>query len=66
MTEQKTTPRLRQNVVKKPWRFILHFTDGRTEEMTIEASTFSAAVLSLPRFADVGKFKYTIVGAKAE
>ena len=52
---------LRQNVIKKPWHFILHFEDGRTEEMTVQATSFSAAVLSLPRFADVGRFKYTLV-----
>lgn len=53
------------NVVKKPWRFLLHFPDGRTEDLTVEASSFSAAVLALPRFADVGKYKYTLVKGKA-
>ena len=58
-------PKLVQNVVKKEWRFALQFTDGRTEEMTVMASTFSAAVLGLPRFSDVGKYKYTVLkGAK--
>lgn len=64
MTEQKTTPRLRQNVTKKEWRFLLHFTDDRTEEISVMASTFPAAVLSLPRFADVGKYKYTLLKGK--
>ena len=52
--------RLIQNVAKKPWHFILHFEDGRTEDITIQSSCFSAAVLALPRFADVGKYKYTL------
>ena len=58
-------PKLMQNVVKKPWHFLLHFADGRTEEKTVEASSFSAAVLALPRFADVGKYRYTLVKGKA-
>lgn len=52
---------LKTNIVKKPWHFVLHFTDGRTEEITVEARDFSAAIFSLPRFADVGKYKYTLV-----
>ena len=57
---------LKMNVVKKPWVFELYFSDGRTEEITVEASTFSAAVLSLPRFDDVGKFKYKLIRGRAE
>ena len=59
-------PRLIQNVLKKSWTFALHFADGRTEEQTVQAESFSAAVLSLPRFAEVGKYKYTLLKGKAE
>ena len=58
--------KLRTNAVKQPWVFLLHFEDGRTEEMTVNAETFSAAIFSLPRFADVGKFKYTLLHGKGE
>lgn len=54
------------NVVKKTYAFSLLFEDGRTEEVEVLAESFSAAVLSLPRFKDVGKFKYTLVSGKAE
>lgn len=54
------------NVVKHPYVFLLHFEDGRTEKKEIQAESFSAAVLSLPRFADAGKYKYTLVSGKAE
>lgn len=47
------------NVVKKPFKFTLTFEDGRTQDITVEAESFSAAVLSLPRFSDVGKYSYT-------
>ena len=50
--------RLVKNVVQKPWTFILHFKDGRTEEVTVHAETYNTAILSLPRFADVGRYKY--------
>lgn len=54
-------PKLVTNVVKKTYRFSLLFEDGRTEEVEIPAECFSAAVLSLPRFKDVGKYKYTLL-----
>lgn len=54
-------PRLIQNVVKNEWVFSLHFSDGRNEKVTVNASCFSAAVLSLPRFSDVGKYRYTLL-----
>ena len=49
------------DVVKYPWTFRLHYSDGRTEEKTVHASCFSAAIFSLPRFADVGKYQYEIL-----
>lgn len=52
------------NVVKKPWVFALQFEDGRTEEVEVQAESFSAAVLSLPRFAEVGRYKYTVLHGK--
>lgn len=54
------------NVVKHPYVFLLHFEDGRTEQVEVNAECFSAAVLSLPRFCDVGKFKYELVKGKAQ
>ena len=51
-------PKLIKNVIPKRWRFALHFTDGREEEVTVEAESYHVAVYSLPRFADVGPYKY--------
>ncbi len=58
--------KLVKNIVKKPFRFILTFEDGRTEKMEIEAESFSAAVLSLPRFSAVGTYKYQLVSRWTE
>lgn len=60
-----TRGKLKMNAVKTPFVFALHFTDGRTEEVEVAAESFSAAVLALPRFADVGKYRYTLVKGKA-
>ena len=49
---------------KMPFVFALQFTDGRTEEVEVQAGSFPAAVLSLPRFSDVGKYKYELVKGK--
>ena len=54
-------PKLRTNVVKKPWTFLLTFADGRTEEVTVESESYHNAVYALPRSADVGKYKYTLL-----
>lgn len=59
-------PKLIKNVIPKRWRFALHFADGRTEEISVEAESFSAAILSLPRFSETGKYKYTLIGGKPE
>lgn len=56
---------LKTNTIKHPFVFRLMFADGRTEEVEVSADSFSAAVLSLPRFAEVGKYKYTLVKGKA-
>ena len=58
-------PKLRTNAIKHPFVFSLLFADGRTEEIEVQADSFSAAVLALPRFADVGKYKYTLVKGTA-
>lgn len=50
---------------KKPtWHFLLSFEDGKAENVTVEARDFSAAILSLPRFADAGKYKYKLVSTR--
>lgn len=50
---------------KKPtWHFLLSFEDGKAEDVTVEARDFSAAILSLPRFADAGKYKYKLVSTR--
>lgn len=46
---------------KKQFRFLLNFDDGRTEEVAVTAGSFSAAVIGLPRFAEVGKYKYKLL-----
>jgi hypothetical protein len=51
-------PKLIKNVIPKRWRFALHFTDGRTEEVTVEAESYHVAIYALPRFADVGRYRY--------
>lgn len=50
--------KLIKNVVKKPFRFLLTFLDGRTEEVTVEAESYHNAIYALPRFSEVGKYKY--------
>lgn len=47
-------PRLVKNVVKRPYRFLVEFKDGRTEEITVEAESYHSAILSLP----TGKRRY--------
>ena len=41
------TKKLVLNVVKRPYRFLVHYTDGRTEERIIEAESKDAAFLIL-------------------
>ena len=41
-------PRLRTNVVKKKWDFLVTYRDGREEEVTVEAESYHSAVYSLP------------------
>lgn len=53
--------KLIKNVVTKPFRFILHFPDGRDEEITVDAESYHSAVYGLPRFADVGPYKYELL-----
>lgn len=47
-------PRLVKNVAKRPYRFLVEFKDGRTEQITVEAESYHSAILSLP----VGKKAY--------
>ena len=42
------------NVVKKPWRFLVTFKDGREEVLTVEAESYHAAICALP----AGKKRY--------
>ena len=53
--------KLIKNVVTKSFHFILHFPDGRDEEITIDAESYQSAVYGLPRFADVGPYKYELL-----
>lgn len=53
--------KLKTNTVKLPYVFALVFADGRTEQVEVQADSFSAAVLALPRFAEVGKYKYELL-----
>lgn len=48
-------------VVKYPWLVRLHYADGRTEDVSVEANTISEMVFSLPYFKDVGKYRYEIL-----
>lgn len=50
--------------LKKTWHFSLSFEDGRAEERTVLARDFPSAILSLPRFAEVGKYKYKLLSTK--
>ena len=52
-------PKLVTNTVKKPFYFILTFTDGRTDEVTIMADSYHSAVFGLPKFSEVGRYKYS-------
>lgn len=58
-------PRIKKTENGILWRFLLHFTDGRTEEVTVHAREFHEAIFGLPRFSDVGKFKYELVSKKS-
>ena len=49
------------NVVKYPWLVRLHFADGRSEDVSVEANTISEMVFSLPLFKDVGKYRYEVL-----
>lgn len=49
------------DVVKYPWLVRLHFADGHTEDVSVEANTISEMVFSLPYFKDVGKYRYEIL-----
>lgn len=57
-TAARKKPTFRKAVVTKPYRFILHFADGRDEEVTVHAESYHAAIFGLPRFAEVGRYKY--------
>lgn len=58
--------KLKTNTVKHPYVFRLMFTDGRIEEVEVQVDSFSAAVLALPRFAEVGKYRYELVKGPRE
>ena len=49
------------NVVKKKYHFSLAFEDGHKERIEIEAESYRCAAMQLPRFADVGKYRYKLV-----
>lgn len=49
-------PRLVKNVVKRPYRFLVEFKDGRAEQITVEAESYHSAILSLP--AGKRRYKY--------
>lgn len=55
-------PKLIQNAVKKTYTFHLHFPDGREDEIDVEAESFHAAVLGLPKFDEVGRYRYELKG----
>lgn len=40
---------IKHNVVTCPWRFRVTYADGRTEQVTVEAESYNAATLGLPR-----------------
>lgn len=41
-------PKLVKAVVKRPYRFLVTFKDGRTEEVTVEAESYHSAIMGLP------------------
>ncbi len=50
-------PKLVKAVVTRPYRFLVTFKDGRTEEITVEAESYHSAVYGLPK----GKKKYKAI-----
>lgn len=54
-------PRINKNAIQKRFKFLLHFDDGRTEEITVQSETYHGAIYSLPRFADVGRYRYEYI-----
>lgn len=57
---------LRTEKAVQPYVFLLTFEDGRTERVEVSVGCFSAAVLGLPRFSDVGKYKYELLNRKGK
>lgn len=49
---------LRTNTVKKLWPFRVTYSDGRTEEITIESDSYWNAVYALPKLGKKGKYEY--------
>ena len=49
--------KLKTNVVKKQWHFEVTYSDGRTEQVTVEAESYNAAIFGLPVFGPKGKYK---------
>ena len=52
---------IKKAVVTRPYHFLLHFTDGTTDPLTVNAESFHAAVLCLPAFSVVGPYKYELL-----
>lgn len=52
--------KLIRNVVVKPYTFSLTFEDGRKQKIEIEAESYRAAAMRLPRFAEVGRYRYKL------
>lgn len=54
------------NTVKKKFTFRLTYADdGAVQIITLKADSYHAAVFGLPRFADVGKYKYELVSEES-
>lgn len=53
-------PRILKNAIQKRWTFTLTFADGRTQDVEVVSESYHSAVYGLPRFDEVGKYKYKL------
>lgn len=56
---EKEVRKLVTAVVKRPYTFLLSYNDGRTEWVTVQAESESAAALLLPDKAEVGEYRHS-------
>ncbi len=49
---------IRRNVVMKRWPFRVTYSDGRVEEITVQAESYHNAIYALPKLGRHGRYEY--------